>query len=199
VGSLIASLLVMPAVGATETEGPEVSQVDAIVGLAPVLSLSCTDVNLGVWRPKPGARGGFTTITLTVEGSTTKYAITDNTDLALAAGYSAKPVAGICTIANSNNPGITSAKLILTSPDAEFETAYVLNRKKAVKGLKGPNGLKAALVVDNNGLATVNAVGAATWRIRGKLTIPDGVVLDNYGGYMNITTTSATYQSPAED
>jgi len=181
-------------------EGPLLSDVNAVAGLAPVLDLSCTDVKLGVWRVQPGVRGGSSTITLSLVGSTTKYAISGAKDgVGLASGVSSVPQAGVCTMVNSNNPGAMDAKLVLSGNEGlEFQTASVLNRKRAVKGLSGATGLKARLWIPDNGLKTINAAGGAAWRVLGELTIPESVAIDNYGGYMTTTPATATYRYPVQ-
>ena len=200
VGSLFASLLVMPSTGYAENNESYLTTVNATAGLAPVLSLSCTPVLLGVWRAKPGNRGGKSTIKLSIDGATTKFAISDNLDVSMASGSLSVPQAGFCSMFNSNNPGVTDAKLTISDSQVlEFDTANVLNRGQAKKALKGASGLKALLVVDKSGLAAVNSLGSATWRVLGTLEIPDGVVIDNYGGYRSVLNVEAVYRYPAAD
>lgn len=177
------------------SEGPKSADVNAVTGLAPVLILSCTDVSLGVWSIKPGVRGGTNTITQSMSGGATRFEISGIAGgAALAAGASSVPVAGTCTLFNATDLDAAKGRLkISRNVDIEFDTADVLNRKKPPKK---NGGLRAKLWVDKDEVPECTASGILTWRILGEVTIPEGIEIDNYGGYTAATSAIATYNPP---
>jgi len=69
--------------------------IDVYAGLAPVMELSCSDVNFGVWRVPTGTRsGGATTVALATD-STTSITAGSSTNIALSANYEDPAVSSV--------------------------------------------------------------------------------------------------------
>ena len=158
------------------------ASVNALAGLSPVLSLTCDDVNFGVWRVPVRSTGGATTVTLTVDnnnasGSTTATLGTNTTGVAQASGYLA-PDAAVCTVSGSNNPSSTIQTAITNNTALQFGASQHNN-------LSNPNSvaaLSADLALGGGGVA-VDTNGSGTFRVVGVLTIPETIDAVNYGGY----------------
>ena len=167
------------------------ASVNAIAGLAPVVIVSCTDVNFGVWRIPNRTSGGATTVTLTVPSNTAAAATTatatgNTTRVALASGFVA-PTAATCSvsglmtqlatvqtaIANNNNLGFTS------SNHEALDTPITLAALSANLTLAG-----TGVYVDTNGLGA--------FRVTGVLTIPNVINGNHYGGYKTNGVNAAT-------
>ena len=164
--------------------------VGAIAGLSPVLSLTCTEVNFGVWRVPVRSSGGATTVTLTVSannasGSTTATTGANTIDVALASGYEA-PAAATCTVTGSNNASKTIQTAIADNTGLIFgsSTHNNLTRPVATAALTANLALAGAGVV-------INSAGSGTFRVVGVLSIPETIVQDNYGGYATSTAENA--------
>ncbi len=161
--------------------------VNVIAGLSPVMKLTCSDVNFGVWRVPAGDRGGITTVTLRVNGDTQGAQTTADltgvqTEVSLATGYQV-PTAGYCKLEGSNGyVGSTASASINGATGMAFTTNNHDN-------LKLP--LTAAGVTANLTLSTaapvVTDLGEAHFRVVGAMTIPNNLVRANYGGYKAVT------------
>lgn len=171
------------AVGANQAAADTVTAtVNAKAGLSPVLSLTCTDVNFGVWRVPVRSAGGVTTIVLTVSannstGATTATIGGNSTTVAAASGYEV-PEAALCTVNGSNNISATIQNAIANNTGLTFGPS-------AHNNLKNPNtaaSLSAELSLAGSGVA-ISATGNGTFRVIGTLTIPETIVEQNYGGY----------------
>jgi hypothetical protein len=156
--------------------------VNAKAGLSPVLSLTCSDVNFGVWRVPVRSAGGTTTISLDVSANTSAGATTptvggNTTNVAAASGYEV-PEASICTVNGSNNVSSTIQTTIANNTGLSFGPSTHNN-------LKNPNtaaALTADLALKGAGVA-IGATGSGTFRVIGVLTIPETIAEVNYGGY----------------
>lgn len=158
------------------------ANVNAIAGISPVLSLTCNDVNFGVWRVPVRSSGGTTAITLTVSannssGSTTATSGGNTTGVALASGYNV-PNAATCTVNGSNNASQTIQSAISNNTGLKFGSSNHNN-------LNNPSQLAtltADLTLGGTGVV-IGSTGAGTFRVTGVLTIPQTITADNYGGY----------------
>lgn len=77
--------------------------VEVYAGLAPVLEMTCSDVNFGVWRVPTGDRSGTTTVTLdasSVATATVTGGSTADTAVSLSGDY-AIAAAGTCNVTGS--------------------------------------------------------------------------------------------------
>jgi len=156
--------------------------VNAKAGLSPVLSLTCSDVNFGVWRVPVRSTGGATTITLDVSlntsaGATTPSVGGNTTNVAAASGYEVAEAA-ICSVNGSNNISKTIRTAITGNTGLSFGPSTHNN-------LKNPNttaSLSADLSLYEPGVA-INAIGSGTFRVVGVLTIPETIAQIHYGGY----------------
>lgn len=158
------------------------ANVNAVAGISPVLSLTCNDVNFGVWRVPVRSSGGTTAITLTVSannssGSTTATSGGNTTGVALASGYNV-PNAATCTVNGSNNASQTIQSAISSNTGLKFGSSNHNN-------LNNPSqvaALTADLTLGGTGVV-IGSTGAGTFRVTGVLTIPQTIAADNYGGY----------------
>lgn len=158
------------------------ANVNAVAGISPVLSLTCNDVNFGVWRVPVRSSGGTTTVTLTVSannssGSTTATSGGNTTGVALASGYNV-PNAATCTVNGSNNASQTIRSAISSNTGLIFGSSNHNN-------LNNPSqvaALSADLTLGGTGVV-IGSTGSGTFRVTGVLTIPQAITADNYGGY----------------
>ena len=154
--------------------------VDVYAGLAPVLELSCTDVNFGVWRVPTGDRGDTNTITLAANNNTTVQGSGMSTRIALSTTYNSEPpFAGSCTVAGSNAAddaegsaflSVTSGTLIGTTGNS-YSSQNTAPTDAAI--------LTYTLAVSDATPAISS--GAASFNITGVMTIPQVLVVANYG------------------
>lgn len=156
------------------------TSVNARAGLAPVTTLRCLDdgINFGVWREPVRSTGGATTITLnyTSVGGTTVTVGGNSLNVGLAAGYNPPSVAA-CSLVGSLSREASVNTVVTTSP-------ILLNVASNHESLATPQSmadLRASLIT--NASVTTDGNGDATIIVRGVLTIPETIVIDNFGGY----------------
>lgn len=186
----IATAIVMGSLAVLSTQAQAADTVTASVnakaGLSPVLSLTCDDVNFGVWRVPVRNSGGTTTVTLTVSantaaGSTTATSGGNNTNVALASGYQV-PAAATCSVAGSNNPAQTIQTAISNNTALSFGASNHNNLNNPAQVAS----LAADLTLGGTGVA-ISGTGDGTFRVTGVLTIPQAITVNNYGGYKTQT------------
>jgi len=177
------------------------TQIDCYAGLTPVVQLECDDISFGSWRVPRGLReGGTTTLELTIPEtpppglSRLPQIILNFLQIILPEASSIaniiEPQYSECRLTGSHlNPG-TSVTLTLTNNDnIALKAASVLN---LAAGRAVAAQMKANLRT-NKSTATIDADGSAVWQITGDFTIPDGLDVDNYGGFSSLSGTTATY------
>ena len=165
------------------------ASVNARAGLAPLTSVTCDDVNFGVWRVPVRSTGGTSIVTLTVSANTaagvTTAAVTGNTsNVAVAGGYIV-PTAATCVVSGATNISTTLPTAISNNIGLSFGSS-------THESLRVPPTLatlSANLSLAGTGVA-VDATGAGAFRVVGELTIPQAILAANYGGYR--TSTAAT-------
>lgn len=161
--------------------------VDVYAGLEPVLEMTCTDVNFGVWRVPTGDRNGTTTVTLDA-GSTATVTVTiggaADTAVSRSTKYSA-PAAGTCNVTGSTVTSGSGAASITTGSSGTFlGTAS----NPFASGLTAPTALPPASAFDftlslSTATPAIDANGEATFQVIGSMEIPNNLVSDNYGAY----------------
>lgn len=161
--------------------------VNVIAGLSPVLRLTCTDVNFGVWRVPAGDRNGVTTVSLTVNGDLQGAQTTANLggtqiDVSLATGYQV-PTAGYCKLEGSNGYLGSTA---LASISGATNMAFTTNNHDKLKLPLAAAGVTANLTLSTTA-PVVTDLGEAHFRVVGAMTIPNNLVRANYGGYKAVT------------
>ena len=158
------------------------ASVNATAGLAPVVIVSCTDVNFGVWRIPNRTTGGATTVTLTVSGNTAGATTTataggNTTRVALASGYVA-PTAATCAVSGIMTQLSTVQTAISSNTGLGFTTS-------TQEGLDAPvtlAALSANLALGGTGVY-IDTNGEGAFRVTGVLTIPTVINANHYGGY----------------
>lgn len=158
------------------------ANVNAVAGISPVLSLTCNNVNFGVWRVPVRSSGGSTTVTLSVSannsaGATTAATGGNTTGVAIASGYNV-PNAATCTVNGSNNPSQTIQTSIANNTGLIFGTSNHNNLSNPQQTAS----LSADLTLGGAGVQ-IGSTGSGTFRVTGVLTIPQTIVAENYGGY----------------
>ena len=166
--------------------------VNATAGLAPVVVVSCTDVNFGVWRIPNRSSGGQTTvITLTTAANTagavtTATATGDTTSVALATGYLA-PVAATCSVSGIMNKAAT----VQTAISANTSLTFAPSTHESLADPTALAALSAELTLAGTGVA-IDGNGSGAFRVTGVLTIPAAITGNNYGGYKTSVGNAAT-------
>jgi hypothetical protein len=176
--SLLLVAAVLAASGAqAQTVGPV--PVNALAGLAPAMTLTCTDVNFGVWSVPAGDRGGSTTITMTVNTPDSATAV-ETVVAAPATGIAQiRPdSAGRCKVEgawNAVTASMTGAAVTFTTSNHVSNTVGVV-----VPTVTAP--MTGNLVLSTTTPA-VTALSEAWFYVVGTMTIPNNLVAGNYGGY----------------
>ncbi|MGL5757277.1 hypothetical protein [Plesiomonas sp.] len=154
--------------------------VNAYAGIAPVLTLTCTDLNFGVWKVSVGSRSAATTITLAADSSGT--ATSSDSGVALAKGYS-PAAAGACDISGSVAPDGTQA-LVSMSSNTNIEFVGQANTKFASTIAKPTADADLRANVTASTTTPVISNGVSRFYLGGELTIPNNLSKSNYGGYV---------------
>lgn len=165
--------------------------VNATAGLAPVVIVSCTDVNFGVWRIPNRASGGVTTVTLTAATNTAGAATAavaggNITRVALASGFLA-PSAATCSVSGLMNQLTSVTTAISANNNLGFTSS-------SHEGLDIPitlASLSANLSLAGTGVY-IDANGLGAFRVNGVLTIPSVINGNHYGGYKTNGVNAAT-------
>lgn len=180
---LAASLISTGAMAETVT-----STIDAKAGLAPAIELSCTPVSFGVWRVPVRSTSGTTTITLNAAADTV-VASGNTTRVAQSAVGAWIHSKGVCTLSGSLAADTTAANVSISENTAMAFSAAdaTATGYTSLNAATTAAALVATLTVP---VTSVITSGATTFNVGGVLTIPQNIVVGNYGGYK--TTTPAT-------
>ena len=167
--------------------------IDVYSGLAPVMTLTCTDLNFGVYQIARGDRGtgGVTTVTLSWnhDGFNDVYATSigftnpgqDMIALSDKLSYDG-PSPGLCTVSGSQASNTSIA--ISRSPTTAFNFAGTAGNPFAAT-LDTPD----AALTNMLGVMTVPATvaldanGSGSFVITGAVQIPNNLSAGNYGSY----------------
>ncbi|MEY4978536.1 MAG: hypothetical protein RLZZ352_806 [Pseudomonadota bacterium] len=156
------------------------------------MTLTCLDVNFGVWTVPSGDRGGSSTVTLTVSSPDSATATTTATLGGTTTGLArvgAAPVAGACKVDGAWN---TLAITIANNTGKNFVAS---NHPVANGAAKLPVTANTGVVADltlSTAAPSINASSEAYFWVTGVLTIPNNVVAANYGGYRAQTPATVT-------
>ncbi|MDO9277091.1 MAG: hypothetical protein Q7U05_00830 [Polaromonas sp.] len=170
-------LLVAPA----WAEISRTAKLNAVVGLHSMMELSCTPLNLGVWRVPPRDAATPSLVMLDVDKPQEGVKLYQNTDIALASGRDNwSPAHGVCTLTQSRAMDMTSAKVSISN-----------NRKLRVKGdATFYPGVNAPLTPAAGILVNVYAPmltrimnGQSTFLVGGSVSFPGRIVSGNHGAY----------------
>ena len=166
--------------------------VNATAGLAPVVVVSCTDVNFGVWRIPNRSSGGQTTVITLTTATNTSGAVTtatatgDTTSVALATGYVA-PTAATCSVSGIMNKSAT----VRTAISANTSLTFAPSTHESLADPTALAALSAELTLAGTGVA-IDGNGSGAFRVTGVLTIPAAIIGGNYGGYKTNGVNAAT-------
>ena len=158
--------------------------VNATVGIHPMIELTCTPVNLGVWRVPPRETGGQTRIMLDIDYPELGPKISLNTQVAQASAHADwEPQFGTCTLTQSRALDESSAvvtisgnRLLAVTPDGEAYTGVEPGRSGY--GIRVDVYAPTLVKIQN---------GTATFKVGGGMTIPQRVRETDYGGYRTVS------------
>ncbi|MGL5757276.1 hypothetical protein [Plesiomonas sp.] len=158
------------------------SSLNAYVGIAPALELSCTDLHFGIWRVETGERGGATTVTV-----------------AAAPNARVHREGGRATLSESGT--LPSASVCQLNGINELQTADASVTAVGDKGLAFV-GMESDLLPRQIHVGKPSAVlsadlhfstskphikeGVAIFYVGGTLVIPDNIEKESYGQYNTI-------------
>lgn len=159
--------------------------IDVYAGLAPVMVLTCNDVNFGVWRVPTGTRsGGETEIYVNAAGGVyIDGSVYNGGSIALSTNYNS-PAAGYCNVSGS------------AADDGTVGQVSISNGGTGSFGTNGGTGYAGeALAAPTTALSSFNYAldstppdamsgGVTRFTVRGSMYIPNGLAVANYGGYM---------------
>ncbi|MGL4857754.1 hypothetical protein [Plesiomonas sp.] len=154
--------------------------VNAYAGIAPVLTLTCTDLNFGVWKVAIGGRSNVTTITLAADANNT--ATSSDSGVALSKGYS-PATAGACDLTGSLALDGTLADVVLSN-NTNVEFIGQASTKFAAGILKPAADAALRATVTASTLTPIITNGTGRFYLGGVLTIPNNLNKSNYGGYI---------------
>lgn len=154
--------------------------VNAVVAIHPMISLTCTPVNLGVWRVPPRTAGGITRVMLDIDKEALGPQVFFNRKIAKAGAYADwEPTFGECTLSNSRALDMASAvikisnnRLLKVGPDGNAFTN--------VQGGRAGYGIRVDVYTPT--LVQIKD-GQATFKVGGGMTIPERVQVGDYGAY----------------
>lgn len=167
-------------------ETSQTAQLNAVVGLHPMVELSCTPLSLGVWRVPRRDTATPSLVVLDVDRPQEGVKVYQNTAIALASGNANwSPVHGTCTLTQSRALDMTSASVSITN-----------NRNLKVKSdTTFYAGLDAPLAPANGILVNVYTVnltritnGQSTFLVGGSVSYPKKIVQGNHGAYTLLTS-----------
>jgi len=168
-------------------------QVDVYSGLAPVMTLSCTDLNFGVYQIARGDRGitGVTTATLSwtydsfddvwaafisfTNAGQDQIALSDKPD------YDA-PSPAVCTVSGSRATSMTVN--VTSAPTGAFYFGGAADNPFAANlGRPTTPTFTMRGVMTVPGTVTLDATGSGSFVITGAVQIPNFLTATNYGSY----------------
>lgn len=174
-------------------------EIQVYAGLEPVLSLTCTDVNFGVYQVSRGNRGitgntqvnmGFQTDAFTgsiITGVSFTNAGQDQIALSEKPQY-ADPSVGVCIVSGSKVRNqlidVSSAPsgVFTFIGDAANPFAPGLSiASQNLAGFQGVLSVPSTVQIDNK--------GEGEFRVTGSLLIPNNLAADNYGAYKAVSIT----------
>lgn len=165
------------------------ADINATVGLQPVLLLTCTPVKFGVWKIPARSGGGTTSVTLTTGSDTAVASGNTSGGVALSATAGYTSARGVCSLIGSSAPDATLMTISLSASSASLGS----DGASAYVGLAAPatavTGLSTVLTAPTNSAITT---GSAVFYVGGVLTIPDTIVAGNYGAYKTGTPVTIT-------
>ena len=186
VGLVVVALSLGLFVGQAAAETAE-DTVDVYAGLAPVMELSCEDVNFGVWRVPTGDRTGANTVTLSFDDSTAVTGTGTSTNIALSGNWLA-PQAGSCTVTGSSAIDDTVGQVAISSATGSFvgNSGSGFEAEEIAEAVTPVAAFTYALV---NTAPAAMADGATSFTLHGTMEIPDSLIAANYGGYQSPSIT----------
>lgn len=160
--------------------------IQVYAGLAPVLEMTCTDVNFGVWRVPTGDRGDKTIVTLNASSVATATVFTGgaaDTAVSLSGKYD-NPAAGTCDVTGSAVSNVNGVATLTDGSGIFIGT----DANTFATGLAEPTDLPLDSVFKftlglSTGTPAINADGEATFKVIGSMEIPNNLVTNNYGAY----------------
>lgn len=171
------SLLASPA-GA---EISQTAQVNAMVGIHPMVELNCTPLRLGVWRVPLRKVSMPSLVMLDIDLPQQGVKLYQNTAIALASGRSDwLPVYSTCKLTNSSAVDMTSADVSISNN----RNLKVKGDGSAYSGIHEPRVPAAGILVN---VYTVNLTriknGESTFFVGGSVSFPANIVSGNHGAY----------------
>ena len=161
------------------------NSVNAVTGLAPVLTLTCTDVDFGVWRIPVRTVALPTTVALSVASSMANIAtlLTLGGETGFVARESSYDdvTVGICVVKGSSHPGQLIQVRIENNQDLSLAASDRdrLPRPAQAADVRATLSLEASTV-------QIDSLGEGTFRVVGELSLPPAIIKDNYGGYTTL-------------
>ncbi len=146
-----------------------------------MVELTCTRLNLGVWRIPQRDVSMPSLVMLDVDRPLLGVQLYQNTAIALASGRSDwSPFYSTCTLTNSRAVDMTSAKVTITNN----RELTVIGDSTVFEGISAPVTPAAGILVD---VYTVNLTriidGKSTFLVGGSVSYPKKIVPGNHGAY----------------
>ena len=185
------------------------SAVNVYAGLGPVMTLTCTPVNFGVYQVARGNRGigvDPTQVTMTTSVNPTNGQLRSNISFSNAGqdqialsdkSEYAAPSAGVCEVKGSR---IRNGTLYITRDPVAFSPLLfgATTANTFAPGLKSPisalSGMNAYLTIPTT--LTTDAEGEGSFSVIGDVLIPNNLTADNYGAYKAAVVTVTVSETP---
>ena len=160
----------------------QTAQINAIAGVAPILSLVCTDVDFGVWRipVRNGPRQTKVTLTHSNNGGSRTFAtLSEHIDGVAQASTFGQPEAGTCTVSGSQHPRQRIGVSIVGTGDLVLAPA---SKSRLPPAAQRAQGISASLRLSEP-TVLIDQDGRGVFTVVGDFMIPAQIRSENHGGY----------------
>jgi hypothetical protein len=160
----------------------QTAQINAVAGVAPILSLVCSDVDFGVWRipVRNGPRQTKVTLVHSNNGGSTTIATLSEHVVGVAQASTFGPAeVGTCTVRGSQHPGQRIGVSILGTGELALAPA---NKSRLPPAAQKAQGISVSLRLSEPN-ALIGQDGQGVFTVVGDFNIPAQIRSANHGGY----------------
>lgn len=160
----------------------QTAQINAVAGVAPILSLVCSDVDFGVWRIPVRNGPRQTKVTLAHSnngGSTTIATLSEHVDGVAQASTFGQAEVGTCTVSGSQHPRQRIGASILGTGELVLAPA---SKSRLPPAAQRAQGISVSLRLSEP-TVLIDQDGRGVFTVVGDFMIPAQIRSENHGGY----------------
>lgn len=175
------TLLFSSAVASGQTN-EQAAQINAVAGVAPILSVVCSDVDFGVWRIPVRDAPGQTKVTLAYSNSgspTTIATLSEHVAEVAQASTFGQANVGTCTVSGSQHPGQRIGVSILGTGELVLAPA---SKSRLPPAAQKAQGISVSLRLSEP-TVLIGQDGRGVFTVVGDFMIPARIRSENHGGY----------------